>query len=342
MSAAEAETGKKRIINARAKTRMGTPFRPLETLPTQISRLPPAQGLPLIAGFRPIRGSLPPICGLSGEPVKGAASIDREQGLRRIVRIVAGKAQLATRLYDPGERGCQLRRDQPPLGLPLLRPGIREQNESARDRACGQPGKHVACIPIMDADALEPLGLDLTEETRGAVDEGLATNKADLGIVLCLPQHNPKIGFIGCEPFINGAASLLGEIETKGLESIRVHDGDARDVLAWLPPGSIARAFILFPDPWPKKRQAKRRLVSPELAAALARVIKPGGELRFASDDADYAAQALLAVNGSGAFDWLARKAADWRERPADWPETRYERKALSGRKPTYLSWQRL
>jgi len=155
-------------------------------------------------------------------------------------------------------------------------------------------------------------------------------------------QHNPKIGFIGCEPFINGAASLLGEIETKGLESIRVHDGDARDVLAWLPAGSIARAFILFPDPWPKKRQAKRRLVSPELAAALARVIKPGGELRFASDDADYAAQALLAVNGSGAFDWLARKAADWRERPADWPETRYERKALSGRKPTYLSWQRL
>ena len=155
-------------------------------------------------------------------------------------------------------------------------------------------------------------------------------------------QHNPKVGFIGCEPFINGAASLLGEIETKGLESIRVHDGDARDVLAWLPPGSIARAFILFPDPWPKKRQAKRRLVSPELVAALARVIKPGGELRFASDDADYAAQALLAVNGSGTFDWLARKAADWRERPADWSETRYERKALSGRKPTYLRWQRL
>ncbi|HUW73695.1 MAG TPA: tRNA (guanosine(46)-N7)-methyltransferase TrmB [Methyloceanibacter sp.] len=154
-------------------------------------------------------------------------------------------------------------------------------------------------------------------------------------------QHNPKVGIIGCEPFINGAASLLGEIETKGLKNIRVHDGDARDVLAWLPPGSIARAFILFPDPWPKKRQAKRRLVSPELAASLAWVIKPGGELRFASDDGDYAGQALLAINGSGAFEWLARKAVDWRARPADWPETRYERKALSGGKPVYLSWRR-
>jgi len=156
-------------------------------------------------------------------------------------------------------------------------------------------------------------------------------------------RHHPEVGFIACEPFINGVASLLGEIETEGLKTIRVHDGDAREVLAWLPEASISRAFILFPDPWPKKRQAKRRLVTPELAAALARVVKPGGELRFASDDGDYAGEALLAVNGSGAFDWLARKAADWRERPADWPETRYERKALmDGRKPVYLRWRRL
>jgi len=154
-------------------------------------------------------------------------------------------------------------------------------------------------------------------------------------------EHNPTVGFIGCEPFINGAASLLGEIETKGLESIRIHDGDARDVLGWLPDASIARAFILFPDPWPKKRQAKRRLISPSLVDALARVIRPGGELRFASDDADYAAQALLAVNQNGAFKWLARKAGDWRMRPDDWPETRYEQKALSG-KPVYLKWQRV
>ncbi len=156
-------------------------------------------------------------------------------------------------------------------------------------------------------------------------------------------EQNPEIGFIGCEPFINGVAALLGSVEDRGLKTVLIHDGDARDVLAWLPEGTIARAFILFPDPWPKKRQVKRRLVSPELVAALARVMAPGGELRFASDDADYAGQALLAVIRSGAFRWLAAKAADWRTRPADWPETRYERKALSeGRKPVYLSWQRL
>ncbi len=154
--------------------------------------------------------------------------------------------------------------------------------------------------------------------------------------------QNPDIGFIGCEPFINGVASLLGAIEDRGLKTVRLHDGDAREVLPWLPNSGIARAFILFPDPWPKKRQAKRRLVSPALVDALARVLARGGELRFASDDVDYAGHALRAVNLNGAFDWLARKPSDWRLRPEDWPETRYERKALSeGRKPVYLSWRR-
>ncbi len=156
-------------------------------------------------------------------------------------------------------------------------------------------------------------------------------------------ERNPDIGFIGCEPFINGVAALLGGIEDRGLETIRVHDGDAREVLAWLPKSSIARAFILFPDPWPKKRQLKRRLLTPETVHALARVLASGGELRFASDDTAYAGQALRAVKQGGAFRWLAANAADWRARPADWPETRYERKALSeGRKPVYLRWQRL
>jgi len=156
-------------------------------------------------------------------------------------------------------------------------------------------------------------------------------------------EHNPGIGFIGCEPFINGVATLLGAIEDRGLKTIRVHDGDAREVLAWLPDGAIARVFILFPDPWPKKRQLKRRLLGPDTVDALARVMARGGELRFASDDSDYAAQALHTVKGSGDFRWLAGPSDDWRERPADWPETRYERKALSeGCAPVYLRWQRL
>jgi tRNA (guanine-N7-)-methyltransferase len=154
--------------------------------------------------------------------------------------------------------------------------------------------------------------------------------------------HHKEVGFIGCEPFVNGMATLLGAVETQGLETIRVHDGDAREVLAWLPDGAVARLFILFPDPWPKKRQLKRRLISPETASEIARVLAPGGELRFASDDADYAAHALNAIGQSRAFTLLAEGLSDWPLRPADWPETRYERKALSeGRKCVYLSFRR-
>ncbi len=155
-------------------------------------------------------------------------------------------------------------------------------------------------------------------------------------------ERHSGIGFIGCEPFVNGVAALLGGIEDRGLKTVLVHDDDARDVLAWLPNNALTRVFILFPDPWPKTRQLKRRIVSPELVSTLGRVIAPGGELRFASDDPGYAGQALLTVRRSGAFTWLATGAADWRERPADWPPTRYEQKALSGHKPVYLRWQRL
>lgn len=156
-------------------------------------------------------------------------------------------------------------------------------------------------------------------------------------------EQHADIGFIGCEPFINGVGTLLGALEDRGIETVRLHDGDARDVLAWLPANAISRLFLLFPDPWPKKRHRKRRLISPDSIAAFARVLAPGGELRFASDDGDYAAQALFAVGRSGAFAWLAERAADWQTRPADWPETRYERKALSeGRKSVYLRWRRL
>jgi tRNA (guanine-N7-)-methyltransferase len=155
--------------------------------------------------------------------------------------------------------------------------------------------------------------------------------------------HHPDIGCIGCEPFINGVASLLGKIDNAALKTVRIHDGDAREVLDWLPKASIGRAFVLFPDPWPKKRHLKRRLLSPETVAQLGRVLRPGGELRFATDSSDYAGQALRALLGTGAFQWMAESAKDWRERPPDWPETRYERKALAdGRKPAYLSFRRL
>lgn len=155
-------------------------------------------------------------------------------------------------------------------------------------------------------------------------------------------EHHPDIGCIGAEPFVNGVASLLGKIEKAHLKTIRIHDGDVREVLAWLPPASVGRIFLLFPDPWPKKRHAKRRLLAPDTVAELARVLRQGGELRFASDSGDYAGEALRAILASGFFAWSAERAEDWRVRPHDWPETRYERKALSqGCKPAYLSFRR-
>ena len=155
-------------------------------------------------------------------------------------------------------------------------------------------------------------------------------------------ERNKEIGLIGCEPFINGMGSLLGAIEERGIRNIRVHDGDAREVLAWLPDRSIGRIFLLFPDPWPKRRQQKRRLLAPETIDQFARVLSPGGALRFASDSGDYAAQALFMMRRGGAFHWRAERAADWRMRPSDWPETRYEHKALSeGRKAVYLCFDR-
>ncbi len=155
-------------------------------------------------------------------------------------------------------------------------------------------------------------------------------------------EHHTHIGFIGCEPFINGVGSLLGVIEDRGLKTIRIHDGDAREVLAWLPDASIGRVFLLFPDPWPKTRHLKRRLLSLETAAELARVLRRGGEFRFASDNCDYVAQALLTLQANGRFDWLAEGPSSWRARPPDWPETRYERKALrEGRRTAYLGFRR-
>ncbi len=156
-------------------------------------------------------------------------------------------------------------------------------------------------------------------------------------------ERHRDIGFVGCEPFINGMGTLLGAIDERGIRSIRVHDGDAREVLSWLPDRSIGRIFLLFPDPWPKRRQQKRRLLAAATASEFARVLAPGGELRFASDSGDYAAQALLLMRQSGSFVWGAERPADWRERPVDWPETRYERKAVSeGRKAIYLRFARI
>jgi tRNA (guanine-N7-)-methyltransferase len=155
-------------------------------------------------------------------------------------------------------------------------------------------------------------------------------------------EHNPSVGLIGCEPFEEGVVKALTGSEAKSLGNVRLWPDDARPLLGWLPEASISRAFILFPDPWPKKRQQKRRLINPTLLAALVRVLRPGASLRIATDIADYTRTILLAVRATPALRWSAQQASDWRIRPPDWPMTRYEAKALAaGRRCTYLTFER-
>ncbi|HKP79178.1 MAG TPA: tRNA (guanosine(46)-N7)-methyltransferase TrmB [Phenylobacterium sp.] len=151
----------------------------------------------------------------------------------------------------------------------------------------------------------------------------------------------PDVLILGAEPFVNGVASAVRHIDEQGLQNVRLHDGDVRDLIARLPDASLARAFILFPDPWPKTRQQKRRLVQPELVAELARTLEPGGRLRFASDVASYVDQALERFIANPAFGWQAARADDWRIPPADHITTRYEEKRLGDCAPVFLDFVR-
>ncbi len=153
---------------------------------------------------------------------------------------------------------------------------------------------------------------------------------------------NPDIGFIGVEPYIAGMAKLLVKIAAQDLANVRLYQSDAREVIETLPEAALGRVFLLFPDPWPKKRHHKRRIVSVRMMDALARVVRPGAELRFATDDPGYLVWALERFIAHGSFRWLAQGPPDWRTRPEDWPETRYEAKAkASGRPCAYLRFVR-
>jgi tRNA (guanine-N7-)-methyltransferase len=155
-------------------------------------------------------------------------------------------------------------------------------------------------------------------------------------------RANPDVGLIGCEPFEDGIVKALTAIDELGLTNVRIHGDDVRPVLRWLPPESLGRVFMLYPDPWPKKRHEKRRLFSAELLGLLARVTRAGAELRLATDSGDYARTALLSVVQHGAFQWHADSPADWRARGPDWPQTRYEAKAVrDGRVSYYLRFSR-
>jgi tRNA (guanine-N7-)-methyltransferase len=153
----------------------------------------------------------------------------------------------------------------------------------------------------------------------------------------------PDIGFIGCEPYVNGMAKILTQIEAHNIGNIRLFAGDAAELLAWTPPHSLARIDLIHPDPWPKRRHWKRRFVQDATVAAMARALAPAGEFRFVSDIVDYCAWTLAHLVRASDFAWTAVRASDWRLPWADYTMTRYGMKAgREGRKAAYLRFRKV
>jgi len=156
-------------------------------------------------------------------------------------------------------------------------------------------------------------------------------------------RSHPAIGYIGVEPFLNGLAKAVAAIVDLGLDNVRLFGGDAAALLDWLPPGSLERVDLLYPDPWPKTRHWKRRFVNRQNLLRLARVLVSGSSFRFVSDIDSYVAWTLCHCLAQPEFEWTAERADDWRKPFPDWPGTRYEAKALAaGRRPTYLEFRRV
>jgi tRNA (guanine-N7-)-methyltransferase len=156
-------------------------------------------------------------------------------------------------------------------------------------------------------------------------------------------RTHQETGFIGCEPYINGMAKILAQIEAHDIRNIRLFAGDAAELLAWLPARTLARIDLIHPDPWPKRRHWKRRFVQDATIAAMARVLTSGGEFRFVSDIDDYCAWTLAHLARSADFAWTAERASDWREPWSGYTMTRYGHKAeREGRRSTYLRFRKV
>ena len=199
-------------------------------------------------------------------------------------------------------------------------------------------------LPQLAIDLSQPAPAELSSLFPVPVDQ----TRLEIGFgggehLIAQALDNPRCGFIGVEPFLNGMAKALIAIEANGLRNVRLHHADATALLAWLPPASLDRVDLLYPDPWPKRKHQKRRLVNPATLDMLARVMRSGAELRFGTDIGDYARSALTAFAAEPRFVWQADGPADWRVRPGDWPETRYEAKAVrEGRRRYYFRFRRV
>jgi tRNA (guanine-N7-)-methyltransferase len=198
---------------------------------------------------------------------------------------------------------------------------------------------------------LPRLALDITgpspPDLAGLFDPPASDVRLEIGFgggehLIAEARAFPDTGFIGCEPYVNGMAKILTQIETHNIGNIRLFAGDAAELLAWAPPRALARIDLIHPDPWPKRRHWKRRFVQDATVAAMARVLKPDAEFRFVSDIDDYTAWVLKHLSRSADFVWTAERASDWRLPWSDYTMTRYGMKAeREGRSATYLRFRR-
>jgi tRNA (guanine-N7-)-methyltransferase len=199
-------------------------------------------------------------------------------------------------------------------------------------------------LPRLAPDLSKPALADL----RSLFDIPLDQMRLEIGFggaehLIAQALANPRQGFIGSDAFVNAVGKALVAIDDNDLENVRLHFGDASELIDWLPVGALSRIDLLYPDPWPKRRHWKRRFIQDDSLVRLARILKSGGELRFATDIADYAGYALARVLRSKDFIWTAESAADWCKPWEGFSRTRYEAKAIGeGRTPAYFIFRRL
>lgn len=203
----------------------------------------------------------------------------------------------------------------------------------------GQAALFETLLPQLALDLKHPAPADLrTLFARPVNDVRMEIGFGGGEHLIAQAAQHPDTGFIGVEPFVNGMAKALAAIDAAGLSNVRLHFADAAVLLPWLPPASLARVDLLYPDPWHKRRHWKRRFVQTDSLKALARLLRAGGEFRFATDIPHYAGWTLARVLRSPDFAWTAQTAADWREPWPGFVRTRYEAKAIrEGRTPAYF-----